>query len=307
MMPGGGHPFSDLANDVFTMNMIAQARRKKRFETGSIEFQNRDFHFTLNEETGYPLNFKESPKMQSKQLVEEFMLMANILVAEHLYDKCQDKALLRAHADVKDQRKTQLQNFFLKLGFDINMTDNLSLSNSIQALGRQKDSVDKLHVVNRKFLTNLQQARYVCVENKDPADFFHYGLNFDLYTHFTSPIRRYADLLVHRLLTISLKEGDNTRSKMDGLDYGEYAEEISDKSFNARKASKDCERLFHCLLLRDHGLRAYEALVFDVDQHHIVLYVDELNLHLTYRLREDRRIETSMFYEEDYSVAITLR
>jgi len=107
-------------------------------------------------------------------------------------------------------------------------------------LSNDPNSTDKLHIVNRKFLTNLQQARYVCIENLDPQDYMHYGLNFEIYTHFTSPIRRYADLLVHRLLTITLKEKENTRSMLDGLDYSEYAEEISEKSYNARNASKDC-------------------------------------------------------------------
>ena len=88
-----------------------------------------------------------------------------------------------------------------------------------------------------------------------------------MYTHFTSPIRRYADLLVHRLLTIALKEKENTRDKLDGLDYSEYAEEISEKSFNARKASKDCSTLFHCLLLKEHGQRVYESLVFNIESH----------------------------------------
>lgn len=104
----------------------------------------------------------------------------------------------------------------------------------------ESKSTDILDVVNRKFLTNLQQAKYMTIDTNDAEDLIHYGLNFNLYTHFTSPIRRYADLLVHRLLTISLKEKENTRDKLDGLDYSEYAEEISEKSFNARKASKDC-------------------------------------------------------------------
>ena len=63
----------------------------------------------------------------------------------------------------------------------------------------------------------------MCVENLDEEEYSHYGLNFALYTHFTSPIRRYADLLVHRLLTICLKERENTRAKIDGIDYAEYA------------------------------------------------------------------------------------
>ena len=83
-------------------------------------------------------------------------------------------------------------------------------------------------LVNRKFISSLTQAKYVCVENKDPEDYSHYGLNFSLYTHFTSPIRRYADMLVHRLLTICLKERESTRDKIEGLDYSEYAEQISE-------------------------------------------------------------------------------
>lgn len=94
------------------MNMVAQARRKKRFEAGSIEFNNREFNFTLNEATQYPIHYSESPRMQSKQLVEEFMLLANILVAQHLFKHCQDKTLLRAHADIKDQRKENMAKYF---------------------------------------------------------------------------------------------------------------------------------------------------------------------------------------------------
>ena len=99
---------------------------------------------------------------------------------------------------------------------------------------------DKYTAVNRKLLTCLQMARYQCVENQDADQLRHFGLNFQIYTHFTSPIRRYADLLVHRLITICLKEKENARSKMDGIDFAEYAEEISNKCFSARKASKDC-------------------------------------------------------------------
>lgn len=146
-------------------------------------------------------------------------------------------------------------------------------------------------VVNRKFVTNMMQATYVCVEGKDPEEFSHYGLNFALYTHFTSPIRRYADLLVHRLLTICLKERGETRSKLDGLDYSDYAEAISEKSFNARKASRECQTLFHCFILKEHGPKVFEALIYDVDTNYLHVYLEELNIHLVIKLREDDRID----------------
>ena len=73
------------------------------------------------------------------------------------------------------------------------------------------------------------------------------------------------DLLVHRLLTICLKHKEETRALIEQIDYAQYAEMCSEKSLNARKAGKDCQRLFHCLLLKAEGPRVYDALVFDVD------------------------------------------
>jgi len=246
--------------------------------------------------------------MESKQLVEEFMLLANILVAECLFNFCKDKALLRAHGDIKDTRKGELDTFFKAVGLDaINLTDALSLSESISALEKQPDSRDKVTVVNRKFITNLKQATYVCVENLDPDDFSHYGLNFALYTHFTSPIRRYADLLVHRLLTICLKEKADTRDKIDGLDYSDHAEIISEKSFSSRKASKECQTLFHCFLLKEHGPKVFEVLIFDVDTNYLHVYLEEMNINLVVKLREDDRIDQATLFDESVQVACNFK
>jgi exoribonuclease R len=97
--------------------------------------------------------------------------------------------------------------------------------------------------------------------------------------------------LVHRLLTICLKEQEHTRDKIDGLDYSDYAESISEKSFNSRKASKECQTLFHCFLLKDQGPRVYDCLIFDIDSSYLNIFVEELNLNLSVKLREDDRID----------------
>ena len=132
------------------------------------------------------------------------MLLANILIAEFLETYCKDKTLLRAHPDVKQEKKESLGEFYEKVGLhSINLANSKTLSQSLENLREQGDSA-KFNVALRKFLNCLQPAKYVCINGDSPDDYMHYGLNFQLYTHFTSPIRRYADLLVHRLVTIAL-------------------------------------------------------------------------------------------------------
>ena len=110
----------------------------------------------------------------------------------------------------------------------------------------------------------------MCVENLDPEDLRHYALNFDIYTHFTSPIRRYADILVHRLLTMALNEGTSTREKLHGIDYADMAREVSDLCLSQRKAGMEGEMLMHCMLLKDNVMET-DALIMDIDYNQLYL------------------------------------
>ena len=302
--PKGGHSFADMVSDCFRMNEIAQQRRKRRLENGSVMFCNREFTFKLDTETKYPLDYKEYERMESKQLVEEYMLMANILVGEYLFKYCKDKTLLRAHNDITEDKKEKLAVFLERIGikkFDLSCAK--SLSHSMERL-KSMESDETLEVINRKFLTCLTMAKYVTVDDKDPSQYMHYGLNFPIYTHFTSPIRRYADLLVHRLLTISLKEQHRTRDLIEGIDYARFAELCSEKSYNARRAGKECQKLFHCLLLKQQGAQVFESLIFDVESQAISVYIHEINIHHVIRLKEDPRVESTTYYETDDTLRV---
>lgn len=241
--------------------------------------------------------------MKSKNLVEEFMLLANIQVAEFLFKYCKDKTLLRAHSDIEEDKKIKLMEFFKKINLKgIDLSNSMTLSKSMDRLAAEGRE-DDLHILNRKFLTFLKQATYVTVEERDPWEFAHYGLNFPIYTHFTSPIRRYADLLVHRLITISLKERGRTRQLIDQIDYQYYAQLCTEKSLNARKAGKESQRLFHCLLLKQEGgCRVYDSLVYDLDAQFLYVYIDEINIHLKVNFKDDPRFHSSTLHPDEFLV-----
>lgn len=152
MKPEDGHSFLDLAQDVLRLHQLAQVRRKKRLSSGSLVFEKDDFHFVLNEETQYPIMYKESPPMQSKELVEEYMLTANVLVAEFLFKHCQDKTLLRAHADIPEHKKASMRQLLDAVGLEqVNLTDSVSLAQSLELVKEQASSrselEDKLTVI----------------------------------------------------------------------------------------------------------------------------------------------------------------
>lgn len=114
-------------------------------------------------------------------------------------------------------------------------------------------------------------------------------------------------MLVHRLLTISLKEKEKTRDLIEGIDYARYAELCSEKSLNARRAGKDCQRLFHCLLLKKEGPKVFDCLIFDVDAQSISVYIDEINIHYTLKLTEDSRVNGTMLFDEALKVVCTFK
>lgn len=114
-------------------------------------------------------------------------------------------------------------------------------------------------------------------------------------------------MLVHRLLTISLKKKEEARQAMEGLDYTEYANDISEKTYNAKRASMDCETLFHCLIIKDFGSKVFEALVFDVDYNQVSLYIHDLNIHVHLKVKDDKRVDETTFIEDDYSLTVSFR
>ena len=198
----------DLKEEILTMDELAKTLRKERFKKGAINFEKAEVKFRLDEK-GFPLDVYVKESKDSNKLIEEFMLLANRRVAEfvgkiHLKsqtNKTENPFVYRVHDSPVEERLTTFALFAGKFGYRINTKSEKEISNSLNQLLKDVRGKKEQNVLEQLAIRTMAKAVYAT------DNIGHYGLAFDYYTHFTSPIRRYPDVLVHRLLDHYLKGG----------------------------------------------------------------------------------------------------
>ena len=187
-------------DELTTLNKIAKILQKEKFAAGAIEFEQEEIKFKLDDK-GYPIGVYKKERIDTHKLVEEYMLLANREVAKFIYDSIQKKgkrdtgAIYRIH-DVPDKEKiADLASFVKALGYNLRTTkDGLVTARDLNHLLEQIEGTPHEALIRTAAVRSMQKAIY------STKNIGHFGLAFDFYTHFTSPIRRYPDLLVHRVL-----------------------------------------------------------------------------------------------------------
>lgn len=220
--------------EVLMLNKLAQILRKERLAAGAIDFDRVEVRFEIDE-TGKPLSvyFKESK--EANKLIEEFMLLANRTVAEKIGRVPKNKKAkvfpYRIH-DLPDPDKLEnLSGFISRFGYKIRTSGSKTeVSKSINRLLDDIKGKKEQNLVETVSLRAMQKARY------STHNIGHYGLAFDYYTHFTSPIRRYPDMMVHRLLTRYLA-GGRTVQESKYEDLCDHSSEMEQIAANAERAS----------------------------------------------------------------------
>ena len=176
------------------LNSIAKKIRKKRFKNGSFNFKTKEVKFILDENKK-PINIYEKIRQDSHKMIEEYMLLANKIVAEKV-QKIKNKKnpfIYRIHEEPKTDKLEELKNYIAQFGYKIN-TEEKTLSKSLNDLMRKIKDKPEENSIEKFAIRSMSKAKYSINREK------HFGLSFNNYTHFTSPIRRYPDVMVHRLL-----------------------------------------------------------------------------------------------------------
>lgn len=194
-----GFDFTDISKAVKTIGSIAAKFRSNRFNNGALRIDQPKVAFHLNAVNGLPDSFWIYESKESHQLIEEFMLLANMTVAERIQEDHPSLAFLRCHPKPSEFMLKQLAKSLKPMGIDLDIDSAGELHRSLlKHVGPDCKDQGKIMVLNMLCAKPMTRAKYFCADGCHDDDFHHYALNVPLYTHFTSPIRRYADIMVHR-------------------------------------------------------------------------------------------------------------
>lgn len=244
------------AEEVLTLNDIAQKLRKKRFNNGAINFSSQEVRFKLDEK-GDPVGIMIKESKEAHQLIEEYMLLANRTVAENISKlKIHGKPLpfpYRTHDDPDEEKLVPFAAFAKKFGHKFDASSPEAIASSFNQLLKDVNGKPEQHVLEQLGIRTMAKAKYT-TENVG-----HYGLGFEHYCHFTSPIRRYPDVQVHRILYDVLNNNIHADKKME-----EKCKHTSERERAAMQAERDANKYKQVQYMRNFMGEEFDGVISGV-------------------------------------------
>lgn len=262
-----------------TLNEIAYILRDRKFKNGAISFESQEVKFHLDE-NGKPLGVYVKERKDTHKLIEDFMLLANRRVAEFIGKKAKGKNektfVYRSHESPKPETISTFAQFASRFGHKVNYRTDRETARSLNDLMVKIEGLPEQNVLTSLAIRSMAKAIYTTKKKS------HYGLAFDYYTHFTSPIRRYPDVMVHRLLEHYLNGGKSVNPETYEA-MSEHASQMEKKAADAERASVKYKQAEY---LEEHVGEIYKGIISGVTEWGIYVEIEENKCEGMIRLRD---------------------
>lgn len=283
----------DLAKEILDLDKLAKILRKKRIGNGALEIVSSEIRFELDED-GHPINTYKKTTKDANKLVEEFMLLTNKRVAKFVGDVTKRKTTIpniyRVH-DKPNEKKVEMFRIFLsKFNKDFTYGHPDEIAGKMNVLFEEMKDEAEFPMIQSMAIRTMSKAIY------DTKNIGHYGLGFRYYAHFTSPIRRYADLMVHRILLETL---NNKNKQHKGL--SEIADHISKTERRAVNAERDSQKYFQAYYLQDKVGETFSGSIVGITDWGMYIEMTDLNCEGMVSLKS---IEDDHFFFDEKSYSI---
>jgi ribonuclease R/exosome complex exonuclease DIS3/RRP44 len=280
-----------IADATLKLNELAKIMRKKRMAAGAISFDKVEVKFNLDEANN-PVGVFFKTSKDANKLIEEFMLLANKKVAEFIGKQSPKKTFIyRVHDEPKDDKLVALQNIVSRFGYKLNFQDRKTTTASLNKLLKDVNGKKEQNLVDTLTIRSMSKAEYTT------HNIGHYGLAFDYYSHFTSPIRRYPDVMAHRLLQHYLDKGKSASEEV----YEEKCQHASNMENLATKAERDSIKYMQIKFMQDHQDQEFLGVISGVTDWGIYVEIIENKCEGMVRIR-DIKDDYYQFDQDEYAL-----
>ncbi|PKU77207.1 exosome complex exonuclease DIS3/RRP44 [Dendrobium catenatum] len=264
-----------LITDLRNLNSLAKLMRQRRFDGGAFTFNSTEVKFQMDTETRDPLDIGNYPIIEASQMIEEFMLACNFFVAKKILKHFPSCSLLRHQPAPTKEMLEPLHRMATAVGLDLDISSPKALMDSIDhVVGVDPNCKKQMKILATRCMTKVI---YSWSGDMKPTEFHHFGLAAPLYTHFTSPMRRYADIIVHRLLAAALEISELPENFLDSLRRTEIVNNLNFQQINAKMASRASIYLHNVIYFKKRPMDA-EARIIKIKPYGFIVFVPRFDI-----------------------------